>query len=1673
VDEGKLRKLWEESLGDRELRELDPGATLPRSGAQSPASGPGLTLPTLVFRADSDPASAAQTMPVPGPSDSAAQAMPIPGPSDSAAKTMPIPGPSDSAAKTMPVPSPGALSSAATRDVGYQIIEEIGRGGMGVVFRAEQRSLRRQVAVKKIHSDALESRQRFISEALVTGLLDHPNIVPIHDLGQTPEGEVLLAMKLVSGTSWDELLHPKTEASRRRAEAMDIESQIEILLAVCNAMSFAHDHGVVHNDLKPENVMIGLYGEVFVMDWGIAVDVRDDPSEGLLTSHKSTIRSPCGTPSYMAPELAEGMGERIGPWTDVYLLGAILHEIVNGRPPHQGDSIIRVILKAAESAPPDFDESVPPGLAAICTKALAAEPEDRYGEVATFREELAAFLKHRESEVIARDAAEVLTRCERAPAQEGEEQRNERYADFAEAVAGYRQSLILWSENEAAKGGERRARLAFARSALGNGDLGLAEAQLTRLSGGTEAAQLRNQVSEAQAGRVATARQSKLLRRGLMALTAALLLGLGLGYLLVSQERDRAQLSARKARRAEGQARLAERSARAARVRAETARQRAERESERARRSESLARRERRAARRRLADGLISQGGALALAKRWSEAQPLYEQARTILEETGGSTLPVQLGEFDLHQHSPPPLATLFRAGWPIYAIDCSPLGSVAALGLGSGNAMLFDPKSGRRLNMFGSHRGAIHDLAFSPDGLALATGGADGVLRVWDMASGRSRRFDVKKSVEKWIKERRIRLLRNQRLDYSIRALAWSPDGHGVATGGDDGNIRIWNPRMNSRPTRVLYQSQSSLQRQARIRALAWSPGGQYLAAGTTGGRVTVWEPAVARLVSTPRLGVGVTALRFSPDSKILVAAGRGGEMRSWELSSGRLLRVMRGHAGAILGMDLSPNGETLVSVGVDTSLRVWDLNSGTMLRATPTYPQRLGLGRLSERLGAHDQSCVAIDPSGTLMLSGAGNGTVRLWKMDAEPGLRRPLDISRRSSHLSFIDGGQCAAVAAEGALEIWDLQAGRRLHRWRDKAYYLRRVQSLPGSELRIAFSRGKELGLWTPRTERAPRIFGRHEDTIQALLLLPDGSLIASDSGGTVCRWDVQQGVALMSIKLGKDEANTLHADSAGKRLLAAGGQQIALIDLSGSGSLLRTATLKARNPQELCFSQNGESMLAASWRIGVIDLESIPLKGGETRMRRFVGHRDFVQELRFVNQGRLLLSASLDRSLRVWNVTSGREVHSLQPAGRPLLGATMAPSGKTIVTIDRGGLTLIDLELARRIRSVRAEDTGLVALAKEPDGGEELDRAGRWLHLRGLNTWAGTCFLAAGKRDYRAPPQLPKAHALWAAGQPAAAQRSLALAQAAGELPAWRGELTKRALLAAVARIASSVQVGRLDRMIAAGDGRSVLIAGADFSISRRVVTTGELLWRGYGHQTRITSLTRLGDRPLLASASRDGELRSWHLETGRSAGLLGKHSRSIGAIASSSDGRLLAAGDRLGKIGLWSVDFRRVKWLEGHQRSINALAFNADDRWLLSGSDDGSARLWERTSGRCLQVLKGHKYGAKAVAFLPDGAPVSIDSRGTIRVWEPDGRLRRSVQNKPLTKLLISRDGRRFITAGDRGRLQAFGLPGWRRLPGVTHPKFGSIQALCLSSWRNKVLIANYEGDLSCLQYED
>lgn len=278
--------------------------------------------------------------------------------------------------------------------------EVLGVGGSGEVIAAEQHSLHRTIAVKRPRgTDGVSAR--LLREARVIGHLEHPNIPPVHFVGSGANDQLLVGLKRVEGETL-------TERLAREKPGENIDANLDVLIHICNAVGYAHARGIVHLDLKPDNVMTGHYGEVYVLDWGLAAAFREDAAPGV--PHVRDEGEVRGTPAFIAPELITQ--EPVTPATDVYLLGGLLHYFLTHRPPHAGETALEAMRNAYE--PPlqrTFPAYVPPHLAEICTRALARDPAQRFADADAFRAALVDFRSRRrslEARVVAQERVDAL-----------------------------------------------------------------------------------------------------------------------------------------------------------------------------------------------------------------------------------------------------------------------------------------------------------------------------------------------------------------------------------------------------------------------------------------------------------------------------------------------------------------------------------------------------------------------------------------------------------------------------------------------------------------------------------------------------------------------------------------------------------------------------------------------------------------------------------------------------------------------------------------------------------------------------------------------------------------------------------------------------------------------------------------------------------------------------------------------------------------------------------------------------------------------------------------------------------------------------------------------------------------------------------------------------------------
>jgi serine/threonine-protein kinase len=375
-----------------------------------------------------------------------------------------------------------AVGSATSDGLRFRVLRPHARGGLGAVFVALDQELHREVALKQIldsHADDPGCRQRFLREAEVTGGLEHPGIVPVYGLGSYGDGRPYYAMRFIRGDSLKEAIdrshRDETLKKDPGQRSLELRKLLRRFTDVCNAIEYAHSRGVLHRDIKPGNIIVGRHGETLVVDWGLAraqgkdTEASDEPllrPSSASGSSETLPGSALGTPAYMSPEQARGDLDSLGPRSDVYSLGGTLYYLLTGKPPQEGDDvgeILRKVQRGEFTRPTQIDPSIDKALEAVCLRAMALQPEDRYASCRALAEDVERWMADEPvtawKEPVSRRLLRWLTRHRVGVTAAG--------AALVVALAGTAAVLVV----------QTRANAALARA---NGALGVANAWVTR-----------------------------------------------------------------------------------------------------------------------------------------------------------------------------------------------------------------------------------------------------------------------------------------------------------------------------------------------------------------------------------------------------------------------------------------------------------------------------------------------------------------------------------------------------------------------------------------------------------------------------------------------------------------------------------------------------------------------------------------------------------------------------------------------------------------------------------------------------------------------------------------------------------------------------------------------------------------------------------------------------------------------------------------------------------------------------------------------------------------------------------------------------------------------------------------------------------------------------------------
>ena len=765
--------------------------------------------------------------------------------------------------------APAAAGLGTIRYFGdYELIEEIARGGMGVVYRAEQTSLKRTVALKMILAGQLagaDDVRRFHAEAEAAAKLDHPGIVPIFEVGQH-EGQHYFSMGFVEGESL---------AHRVLKGVLPPRDAAEMTLKIAQAISYAHVEGVVHRDLKPANVLIDKDGQPRVTDFGLAKRVRTDGAESRGVSQLTATGAVLGTPSYMPPEQAAGRTKEIGPLSDVYSLGAILYCLLTGRPPFQAASPLDTLLQVLEQepvSPRQLNRTVPRDLETISLKCLQKEPRKRFASAQELVDELQRFLNGEPIHARPVGNAERFWRWCR---------RNPRVAGLSAAVLLLLVTVTIGSTIAAIRIAAARDREATARRdateqrVAAERERGIAEQERDNTSRHLYIANIHLAQQAWETGRVGRVRQ--LLDQHVPQTGQAELRGWEWYYLRSLCHRELLSL-----RVGVGVVQSVAWSLDGKRLitTIPTLRQ------------------------------PVEDAGITA----WDTTVTVWDTS-TSKEILSFSATSGEVGLTPGFDNAKAVFVGPDERRVALVTWKTAPNSE--------GTVTLWDLATRKGASRFNvgplTMAGTAGSFFFSSNGQRLATISGDGIVKVWDMQTGENLTTF----------ENRLRLPGQLTKSpvFPVLALAWSPDGqrlavHGplqiqiieAATGREISTIRMDTKRDPS---------------QSVIGALAWSPDGTRLAgapaAMSPASTARIWNVATGEESLTVQTG-GVSSLAWSPDSRSLASVGRDNMIKIWDAGDGHQLRTLRGHTAGVLSLAWNPDGRQLASGSQDGEVKIWD---------------------------------------------------------------------------------------------------------------------------------------------------------------------------------------------------------------------------------------------------------------------------------------------------------------------------------------------------------------------------------------------------------------------------------------------------------------------------------------------------------------------------------------------------------------------------------------------------------------------------------------------------------------------------------------------------------------------------------------------------------------------------
>lgn len=961
----------------------------------------------------------------------------------------------------------------------YELIDVLGRGGFGTVYKARDRQLNRWVAIKAPHAGALdttESRVRFLREARSAAQLTHPAIVPVHAVAR--DGDVPYIVS--------EYIEARTLAEVLADRRLSWRNAAELTAHIADALDYAHRRHVVHRDIKPQNILIDAQGQPHIADFGLA---QYGEASTLLTREGDLL----GTPAYMSPEQAAGQSNRVDGRSDLYSVGVVLYKMLTGEAPFQGNArmMLHQVLTEEPRPPRQLNDQIPRDLQTICLKMLSKEPQRRYSTAAACAADLRRFLNG--EPILARPVSRTERAwrwCRRNPLAAGLA-----CAVLLALLAGTAISSYFAVEavkekertNQAKEISDERlylAQMRLTQQAWEDGTtdwfLELLEGQRPEQTGGidrrgfewhywdnlchVDVVTLQDHMGNVAAlsfspdgARLASASGDGAVRiwdtktrRVLLTLPSPVA-----GAVSVAFSPDGKHLAAP------------------------------------------------------AADHTVWIWDALtgAAVRRLTGHQDVvvsiaYSPDGTRLVSASGDRT-VQIWDADDGRQM------LRLENQRVRNVVFSPNGNLLAASGGDDRTVkVWDANDGRLVRTFDGHTGTVRCVAFHPQGRLLASADGDaaqpGEIKVWDLDRASA-----------------ILNLREHRLP--VESITYSRDGKLLASAGMDGTLRVWDTGAGS-----LLRTLKG--HRGQVRSVAFNPDGHTLASGSVDGTIRIWGDRAGRPAVTLRGHTDhVHAVVFGPDGRQVVSASQDHTVRLWDADTGHERAVMRGHTDSVNGVAFSPDGRTIASVGHDQVIHLWDAVNETEPRLLHGHTAMIW--------------CAAFSPSGKYLASASADGTVRVWDAASGqifrtlPSPNGPAGWTRSIA----IDPTSARLAAPSGAADIliWDIADVKQLLTLKGHTETVWCAVYSPDGKTLASGSNDDTVRLWDANKGHLLRTFKGHTNNVTSVAFSPDGRRLASASWDkTVKLWDIASGQEVLTLKGHSERVFSVAFSPDGRRLASA-------------------------------------------------------------------------------------------------------------------------------------------------------------------------------------------------------------------------------------------------------------------------------------------------------------------------------------------------------------------------------------------------------------------------------------------------------------------------------------------------------------------------------------------------------